>query len=463
MRSAILWDQVLGPLTDRGRCQFASHLTQEDVVQLEKHVFQLSPRAIRLHPRILLEHLPFETLPVPWYTAGRLLKNSHIRPGSYLQYAAGDYYIQDASSMLALAACQIEPEMWVCDCCASPGGKATGIAEALAGTGLLVANEVITSRLELLNHALCRAGFGNHFITNYELEDLSKVCGAAFDRVLVDAPCSGQSMIVRGKQSLSAFSGEQMHHSSLRQQRILCAATRLVRPGGRLIYSTCTYAFIENEGAISQFLSTHPKWRHVTIPELNAWQSPLLEGCYRLWPHRDPCAGAFVAVLTHDGDELQETCPDEPQRPNKWMLHQPPSFSNLPWLEALSEGHWGTRRGVMHWFAPQIPSTWLPFAHSGIPIAELKSHSNNPLYGAATLTNTSFRARHSIDLDDMQASQFVGGMTIKLPTSSKQTSGWHAIHWQKRALGWGKVTDQILKNHFPKLLRQHGLSVGQST
>ncbi len=298
--SPINWPFVLGPIlsTESEEPKNRGTLTPSEVVELERSIDQYSPRAVRLLPTVRPADLPFASEPIPWFERGRWLTDSQCRPGAFLHYAAGDYYIQDAGSMLALALCDIQPGQWVCDTCAAPGGKSSAVLESLGGTGLVVANEVIRSRLEILELTLARTGNSNYVVFNSEVEPLANLCMDLFDCVIVDAPCTGQSMVARGKQSLASFSAKQIEHSAARQQRILRAAGELVKSGGRLVYSTCTFAFAENEAIIAFFRSEHPDWTPLQVPKLSPWASPGQEGCYRLWPHRDRCAGAFAAALT---------------------------------------------------------------------------------------------------------------------------------------------------------------------
>lgn len=241
--SDINWPYVLGPLLT------SANFDAVELADLETAIGQYSSRAVRIHPSTQAA-LPFETEPIPWFDRGRWLNDSQCRPGAFLNYAAGDYYIQDAGSMLALALCDAKPGQWICDTCAAPGGKSSGLLEALGGSGLVVSNEVIRSRLEILELTNARTGHSNYVVVNAEVENLADMCSDVFDCVVVDAPCTGQSMLARGKQSLAAFSAKQIQHSAARQQRILRAAAELVKPGGRLVYSTCTFAFAENEEMI---------------------------------------------------------------------------------------------------------------------------------------------------------------------------------------------------------------------
>ncbi|MCA9206588.1 MAG: RsmB/NOP family class I SAM-dependent RNA methyltransferase, partial [Planctomycetales bacterium] len=230
--------------------------------------------------------------PIAWHPRGRLVAKE-ARPPQTIAFAAGDYYIQDAGSLLASQLLKAAEGEVICDLCASPGGKSTAILEDIGDSGWLLANEAIRTRLPALEFNLARHGSPRFAVSQLDPDSLADRVGPIFDAVLVDAPCSGQTLVSRGKQSDASWSMRQVEHSAARQQRILTAAARLVRPGGRLVYSTCTFAVEENEARVEQFLAEHRGWSPFPCDELRRWQSPLLESAYRLWPHRDGCAGAF--------------------------------------------------------------------------------------------------------------------------------------------------------------------------
>ncbi|MFO0943790.1 MAG: hypothetical protein U0930_23895 [Pirellulales bacterium] len=167
---------------------------EAQLVQLTSSLFNHSLRCIRVNPRCEHSSLPFQLQKVPWHDRGYWLTDTNVRPGAFLQYAAGQYYIQDAASLLAVSLCDLQPGQKVCDLCAAPGGKATAILDKLAGTGFLLANEVIHSRMPLLQAALCRSGWDNFATSQLDADQLSQALPEKFDCVLVDAPCSGQSM-----------------------------------------------------------------------------------------------------------------------------------------------------------------------------------------------------------------------------------------------------------------------------
>ena len=481
-KKSIDWPAVLGPLlASKHDHQNAVPLTE--VMTLEAATFAHVRRAIRPRPSLSLAQLPFNTEPIPWFPSGRFLCDSSldapVRPGAFLHYAAGDYYIQDAGSMLALALCNVQPGEWVCDTCAAPGGKSSGLLEAMRGQGILLANEVIRSRLAMLNLTLVRCGYSNHLTTNLEVEELRRLCGRAFDCVLVDAPCTGQTMVARGKQSMAAFGPQQIAHSSARQQRILRAAADLVRPGGRMVYSTCAYSFEENERIVQDFLRQHPGWRTSVVELMDEWSSPVAEGCYRVWPHRHGCSGAFAALLVNT-DEATESfgCADSStparnRKPSQRVWEQLASLpQSLRWLPDQERVRWWRNRDQLHLFNARIPTEWIEAAAiAGTDIADIPapgSHSARhelwtPSFGGSQLAinldipspgpNPS-TCTPTIELDDAQAVRFVAGETVGCDC---QESSWCLVTWRGRKLSWGKLTQGKIKNHFPKALRQKAI------
>lgn len=446
------WQRVLGPLAGPGRME------SEELEQLEHARNQPAPRAIRLRPNPAPEVLPFAVEPVPWYSAGRVVQDSDTRPGAFLNHAAGDYFVQDAGSMLALRMCEVRPGQTVCDTCAAPGGKATGLLEHLGGTGILVANEVIGARLTKLRPMMHRSGYSNYLIMNLDVDRLVDACGPAFDCVLVDAPCTGQSMVARGKQKLGAFSSAQIKHSCARQQRIMVEAARLVRPGGRLVYSTCTYAYEENEFVVEQFLAQHAGWRCLEFDDLRDYQSPILEGCYRLWPHQHPSDGAFSAALVNvEGAEDQLGADDNgspsrafEQRKGGWEFVEAPQ---LEWMPDQTGASWIRKQDEVHLLTSEVPDAWIKACHSATPIAVVKQDRLEPHYAAARLLGDA-NVDDVLVLKDEQACRFVEGESLRV---GNQGGGWRRVHWRDRPLAWGKLTAGTLKNHFPKALRQRAV------
>ncbi|MEM7561324.1 MAG: hypothetical protein AAF394_19535, partial [Planctomycetota bacterium] len=369
-----------------------------------------------------------------------------------------------------------QPGQTVVDTCASPGGKATALLEMLSGRGALVANEVIASRLSQLHIALERTGLPNFIVSNEELEDLAGPLGGQADLVLVDAPCSGQSMVAKGKQSLSSFAPVQIEHNAARQAKLFEQAAKLVRPGGRLVYSTCTFSFAENEAIIAKLLDGSDEWSPVSEPSLSQWECEDWPGCYRLWPHRDDCAGAFAAALQRS---VSSGATGFDPAGSASAKSRKSGFEAVP-CEALpaSCADWGLsledlecevferprvfRRGNKQYqltellgFPKQVPQHWLQVAYSGSRIAESSAPQRSakpPVWEPCFASAKSAGAESSpIELSDAQTASYVAGESVRIESPLK---GWLSVAWEGRRLSWGKLVGGVLKNHFPKNLRQ---------
>ena len=263
-------------------------------------------RALRLNPRrkgaeqAAAPFLPDGAPRVPWEVLGRYLA-ADAKPGAGIAHAAGAFYLQDASAMAPVAALDPRPGERVLDLCAAPGGKSGQIAARLNGRGFLLSNEIEFSRARILLGNLERLGVVNAFVTSASAEALARVLPAFFDRVLVDAPCSGEGMFRRDPEAASQWNPDAPAGCAARQTAILNDAARMVRPGGKLVYSTCTFNRLENEGTVREFLRAHPDFEPdaFELPGVGASQ----DGCLRLWPHRIEGEGHFLARFTRKGEE----------------------------------------------------------------------------------------------------------------------------------------------------------------
>ena len=237
---------------------------------------------------------PFIEGAVPWAEGGFYLRPG-ARPGASVAHWAGAFYLQEASAMLPAAALNARPGERVLDLCAAPGGKSSQIALAMGGEGVLVANEVDTARARVLAANLERLGVTNAVVLNETPVRLAARWPESFDAVLVDAPCSGEGMFRREAQSREAWTDAAPRGCRKRQGEILDAAAKLVRPGGRLLYSTCTFNGEENEGSVADFLQAHADFapEDFALPGLGASRGGML----RIWPHRARGDGQFAALL----------------------------------------------------------------------------------------------------------------------------------------------------------------------
>ncbi len=253
---------------------------------------------------------PFIEEAVPWAADGRYLR-ANTRPGASLAHTCGAFYLQEASAMVSAAVLNAQPGEKILDLCAAPGGKTTQIAFAMRGQGVLVSNEPIPNRAKVLAENLERLGVVNAIAVNEYPERLAQKWSGYFDAVLVDAPCSGEGMFRREPASRDEWNPRSPEGCARRQAGILDSAAELLRSGGRLIYSTCTFNRTENEGSISAFLNRHPDFVAEDFSLNGIGDSE--NGMLRVWPHRVRGDGHFVARLRKLG-----SAPSSPKiKPNR--------------------------------------------------------------------------------------------------------------------------------------------------
>jgi 16S rRNA C967 or C1407 C5-methylase (RsmB/RsmF family) len=262
-----------------------------------------SPALVWLRERP--ECLPFEIEPpYPWQPSFVDRVAPDQRPGQDPLHETGHYYCLDFSSVFTACIMQsvpAEPPLTI-DVCASPGGKSV-FAWRLLRPQLLVANEVIGKRTAALISNLRRCRIHPAVVASMDSSRLADAWPGAAQLVIVDAPCSGQSLIARGKKSPGCFHPATINMNANRQRRILAHAAKLVAPGGHLAYITCTYSYKENENNVLWLRRTRPEFQAVEVPALSPFQSHLAEfACYRLWPQDGIGAGGFAAILQNRED-----------------------------------------------------------------------------------------------------------------------------------------------------------------
>lgn len=256
----------------------------------------------------LAEKAGWNLIPIPW-TKNGFYYPSEIRPSRHPWYYAGLYYLQEPSAMTPAAVLPIEPGDRVLDLCAAPGGKSTELAARLQGTGLLFSNDISNSRAKALLKNLELFGAGNICVTSETPEKLASVLPGFFNKILVDAPCSGEGMFRRDPDMVKSYRERGPEYYIPIQRQILREAVRLLAPGGMLLYSTCTFDREEDEGAVRFVLEEFPDMHLVSLhPEHGFENSRDCSGCLRLFPHRIFGEGHFIALLRKEEKEtaLQE-------------------------------------------------------------------------------------------------------------------------------------------------------------
>ncbi|MBQ3542195.1 MAG: RsmF rRNA methyltransferase first C-terminal domain-containing protein [Oscillospiraceae bacterium] len=402
------------------------------------------PRAVALRFNPLKGEapaLPFVQEPVPWEPMGHYY-DPETRPGLHPFHEAGVYYLQEASAMAPVTLLEPQPGERICDLCAAPGGKSTQIAGKLGVDGFLLCNEFSPKRAKILSRNMERMGIANALVTNAHPEDLAKRLEGFFDRVLVDAPCSGEGMFRKEEAAVTDWSQETVQMCARRQREILHCAARLVRPGGRLVYSTCTFAPEENEQTVAAFLAEHPDFQPV---EMDApWFTPAGPGQFRLWPHKLRGEGHFAAVLQRAGEDICEadTLMGE-KLPTQWQDFARELGIQLPKGKAITFGT------GLYWVPEDTPSLkGLKVLRPGLELGTVKKDRFEPAHALA-LWLRSCNNVQDFSADSQEIRKYLSGDVV---LSHKK--GWCLVRAEGYSLGWGKGDGTVLKNHYPKGLRR---------
>ena len=403
------------------------------------------PRAVALRFNPLKgekPELPFVKEPVPWEPMGYYY-DPDARPGLHPYHEAGVYYLQEASAMSAVALLDPQPGERVCDLCAAPGGKTTQIAGRMMGEGFLLCNEINPKRARILGQNIERMGVANALVTNEHPQRLAEKYAGFFDRVLIDAPCSGEGMFRKEESAVTDWSQETVEMCARRQAEILHSGAKLLKSGGWLVYSTCTFAPEENELAIEKFLDAHPEF--VREPVDAPWFTPAGEGAFRLWPHKLLGEGHFAAVLRKTGEEESCVKPMDGQKlPKEWNDFAKCLKIQLPAGKALLFG------SSLYWIPEEMPDIHrIKVVRPGLELGELKKNRFEPAHALALWLKKCENIQN-FPAQSEEIRKFMAGEVIP-----GQVRGWCLITADGYSIGWGKGDGNTIKNHYPKGLRRN--------
>ncbi len=377
--------------------------------------------------------IPFPGERVPW-TRNGFITDADARPALHPYHAAGLYYEQEPAAMLPAELADPQPGEWVLDLCAAPGGKSTELGARLKGTGgLLVANDISASRSKALLKNMERFGITESFITCEEPKRLADVTGPEFDKVLVDAPCSGEGMFRKDPSLIRHFASHGPEYYAPIQKDILTQAVRMLKPGGRLIYSTCTFSVAEDEDVVNWLLSQDDSLSLVPIP-LFEGASPGVngEGVIRLYPHKVKGEGHFAAVIKKEGPIDEEKRPhafaDKSVRERIWQ-----NGDQVLLLPRGADGVWKCLR----------------YLRTGLLLGEMKNDRFTPSQAAAMAAENENIPRFSLPVTDERVTRYLKGETILLRADELMEDGRILFQTDSFPLGWLKVNDRKCKNLYP--------------
>ena len=407
---------------------------------------------LRLNPRKRTAPLPFCGEKIPWEPNGYYYDPS-TRPGLHPYHDAGVYYLQEPSAMAPARLLAPQAGERVLDLCAAPGGKSTQLAAAMDGQGLLVCNEIHPKRAKILSSNIERMGVPNALVLNEHPARLAERFPAYFDRILVDAPCSGEGMFRKEDAAVNDWSEETVVMCAARQREILESAAAMLRPGGRLVYSTCTFSPEENEGVISAFLHAHPAFSVLACdapyfdhgrPDWIGEPAEGIENTLRLFPHKLRGEGHFAAVLVRgiDGDgqdsalQQAERLPDEA---SAFLSEYGIAMEGVP-----------VRFGDTWFLAPpELPDLrGLRVLRAGLELGQVRKGRFVPAHALALWLKT-FPNTASFPAESREIAAYLRGETL-----FADKHGWTLIAADGYGIGWARGADGILKNHYPKGLRR---------
>lgn len=399
------------------------------------------------------------------------------QPGKHPYHAAGVYYIQEPSAMAPAELLEVQPGDRVLDLCAAPGGKSTQIAAKMGGEGFLLCNEINASRAKILSENVERMGIMNAYVTNETPAHLAEIFPGYFDKILVDAPCSGEGMFRKNEAACEEWSPENVVMCAQRQEEILDCAAGMLRPGGKLVYSTCTFAPVENEGSVGRFLERHGEFHLLPIDKGKLG----LEGCdgsadyldspvhftdppeytLRLWPHKIKGEGHFAALLQKAG-KLPGKCHNPSGNGFVTGVSDRELGEYFRFCEEISgKKELPVRQDQQQIYmkfgdhiylvSPQMPSVkGLKILRPGLHVGTLRKNRFEPSHSLAlALSPGEVGNTWKLDASDQTVKAYLNGQTF----SAEGEKGWYLICVDGFSLGWGKLAGGIMKNHYPKGLR----------
>ncbi len=409
-------------------------------------------------PSAVLEALPVE--PLSYVKDGYLLTEDVIGIGNTPLHHSGMIYVQDPGAMASAAALDVEPDMRIADLCAAPGGKATQLASMLGEGGFILANEYVPKRAKILVGNFERMGIPCGVVTSLDTKELAELYGEFFDIVVADAPCSGEGMFRKDVPAIEEWSEDNVKNCAERQAGILDNAAKMVRRGGKLLYSTCTYSVEENEAIVDSFLSSHPDFlltkvnvelASVTSDGIVPERSSRAELKYtrRFYPHKAPGEGQFLALMEKvDGSEPSLNFRDAAVALSKAEIAAVENFFREN-LSEMPKGRLAKYRDNIVLISHKYPIPPRSVFSAGVLIGELRGKVMIPSHQFFSVYGNRFLRRENIS-DEKVAAAYLSGEEIDAHFND---SGFCSVLYRGAVIGGGKMSGGKIKNHYPKGLR----------
>lgn len=372
---------------------------------------------------------PFALRQVGWERDGFYVDEE--KAGKTVLHAAGAYYVQEPSAMCAAPLLDVREGERVLDLCSAPGGKGTQMAQKMRGKGIIVLNEINDRRAKILSSNVERLGITNAVVTCASPEEISREFAEYFDKVLVDAPCSGEGMFKKEPNAIPEWSEANVAACAARQRGILDCAAKCLRSGGRLVYSTCTFSPEEDELQTADFLARHSEFRLLTEK--------------KLYPHEIEGEGHYAALFEKQGGERCDIRPIKQKLPPRKSAAEYALFERNALKINFKNLH--LNDSVLYSLPDDCPQISLHILRAGVRLGEFRGDRFEPAHALAMCLSSD--AAQCIAVDERTALAYLGGNTFDCGNET----GWKVVTYLGFPLGWCKCVGGTAKNHLPKGLR----------
>lgn len=394
-------------------------------------------------------------------------KIPYVENGYYLEYEkvgkhpyhhAGMIYVQEPAAMAPAECIEIDPEWKILDMCAAPGGKSSQLKNKLGADGILVSNEIISSRCKILTGNIERLGLKNTVTTCMNTGKLATVFPDTFDMVMVDAPCSGEGMFRKEEVAIDEWSLENVKKCATRQSEILENAVTVLKNGGYIVYSTCTFSLEENEMIIDSFLQKHEDFELVPVTDRvmnNSSDGINFAGCKcnninyarRFYPHKNKGEGQFAAVLHNNGSREEIFC-------KKLKAKNKIDDKVFAFLDDVLSDY-DKEKVLMYngnpiYFSPDFPVEKGVAFSCGVTIGEIKKNHIQPHHQFFMAMGNDFKRKINLSCESETLKKYLHGEEIAVDCDN----GWTVVTVDGCTVGGAKVSNGKAKNHYPKGLRQ---------
>lgn len=398
---------------------------------------------------------PFSLTPIPWISNGFYYEGKE-KPAKHPYYFAGLYYLQEPSAMTPANVLPIEEGDRVLDICAAPGGKSTELAAKLKGTGVLVSNDISNSRAKALLKNLELFGIANSVILSESPYKLAAKFPEYFDKILIDAPCSGEGMFRKDPSVMKNWTENSNETFSKLQKEIVTYALQMLKPGGMLVYSTCTFDGSENEQTIQFMLEQCPELRILELPSYEGFSkgkpelaggNSELEKCVRIFPHKMQGEGHFVALLQKGKGTTSASMPYNGR--NKWKNPALEEFLDKLLLP-LDKNRIEIRNEKVSYLPDAAMNLeGLRIMRNGLLLGECKKNRFEPSQALAmALSMEQYRDCVNFSCADERVIRYLKGETIEAQTEARGMKGWVLVCVDGYPLGFAKAGNGVLKNKY---------------